>query len=266
MSNRLNVGIIVTATITIITISATTFKEEIKQCLGIQAGCCPIKQEITYPDGGLYKGKILNCKPNGIGVFNLANGDRYEGEVRNGKYHGKGTYNGTDGDHYEGEWENGRLIKGKGILIYKDKARYEGEFKPRLNGSPKGVYHEGFGKMTYPKESNKKSYEGQWKGGVFDGKGKIVWANGHTYEGDFKEGKYYGKGVYIWSNGNRYEGEFKNDSFNGKGVLIWSDGDRYEGEWINDKPHGFGIFTSSNGKRQYQNWDNGQLIESSSAE
>lgn len=266
MSNRLNVSIIVAVIIPIMAISANIFQQEIKQCLGIQAGCCPVKQEITYPDGGSYKGEILNCKPNGVGVFNWANGDHYEGEVRNGTFHGKGTYKGTDGNHYEAEWENGRLIKGKGILIYKDKSRYEGEFNQGLNGSVEVLSPEGFGKMTYPKGSKKKSYEGQWKDGVFDGKGKVVWADGHTYKGDWQKGKYHGKGVYIWPSGSRYEGEFKNDYFNGKGVRIWPNGDRYEGEWLNDKRQGFAIFTSSNGKREYQNWDNDQLIESSSAE
>ncbi len=35
-----------------------------------------------------------------------------------------------------------------------------------------------------------------------------VWPDGSKYEGDFKKGKKEGKGKFIWADGSRYEGEF----------------------------------------------------------
>ena len=44
-----------------------------------------------------------------------------------------------------------------------------------------------------------------------DGKGVMIWPDESRYDGDFKLGKIEGKGKKEFANGNRYVGEWKND-------------------------------------------------------
>ena len=45
-------------------------------------------------------------------------------------------------------------------------------------------------------------YEGEWKGGMRHGKGKMTYRNG-MYEGGWKDDKIYGFGVKTFENGTR---------------------------------------------------------------
>ena len=80
-------------------------------------------------------------------------------------------------------------------------------------------------------------YEGEFKEGIYHGKGKIVDKNNETkYEGDFVKGRYEGNGTLIYDNGNSYIGQFHHGKELGKGVLL--DKDRkvlYEGEFNEEK-------------------------------
>jgi hypothetical protein len=59
----------------------------------------------------------------------------------------------------------------------------------------------------------------------------MIFSDGNIYEGEFKDGNRNGKGKMIFSNGDIYEGEFKDGIENGKGKKIFSNGDIYEGEF-----------------------------------
>ena len=48
--------------------------------------------------------------------------------------------------------------------------------------------------------------------------------NGAIYEGDWKNGLFEGKGIYYYINGDRYEGDFKNDKREGKGIYYYNSG------------------------------------------
>jgi len=63
------------------------------------------------------------------------------------------------------------------------------------------------------------------------------------YDGDFKGGKRNGKGKLMCANGDVYDGDWRDDKRNGKGKYTWADGDVYDGEWRDDNQHG-------NGKRK----------------
>jgi len=104
------------------------FQKEIKQCIGLEVGFCPLTNEISYEGGNRYKGETLNGKPQGKGVFTTAKGDRYEGEFKNGTYEGKGIYTYANGKRHEVEWQNGKA-NGKGLYIYPNGDRIEGEWK-----------------------------------------------------------------------------------------------------------------------------------------
>lgn len=88
--------------------------------------------------------------------------------------------------------------------------RYEGDVK---NCSP-----DGFGKLVYLyKNSNIISYEGEFKNGLFNGKGTIKYKDGSIYTGEFKNGLRDGYGTFQDSKGKIiYDGLWKENIFLGK--------------------------------------------------
>ena len=97
-------------------------------------------------------------------------------------------------------------------------------------------------------------YEGEFKGGKTEGRGKHTWANGkftwasgNVYEGEWKGGMMEGRGKYTYADGNVYEGEWKADKKEGRGKYTYANGNFYEGEWKADKRKGRGKYTYATG-------------------
>lgn len=92
-------------------------------------------------------------------------------------------------------------------------------------------------------DSLKGTYTGDCKGGKANGNGKAVGVD--SYEGEFKNGVPEGKGKYTWSSGDFYYGSWKKGQKDGKGELHqFADGkenvvrgywkkDNYRGEFEN---------------------------------
>ena len=82
-------------------------------------------------------------------------------------------------------------------------------------------------------------YIGQFKDGLYHGKGKLYNEKGIlVYEGDFINGKPEGKGKYIEDDGEYYIGQWKNGLKHGKGIFYYKNGTiKYDGNWINDKKY-----------------------------
>jgi hypothetical protein len=119
--------------------------------------------------------------------------------------HGYGKQLWRDGARYEGEWKEGKA-NGKGIFYHLNGDVYEGEFvEDRANGY--GVYY----------HKNGSKYFGQWINDLKDGHGKEEWEDGAYYEGDFKEGRKHGHGTYLWSDGSTYTGAWRNNNIEGSG-------------------------------------------------
>ena len=103
----------------------------------------------------------------------------------------------------------------------------------------------GHGKMVY---ADSTVYEGDWKDGLWDGKGELSYPDGDYYKGEFSKHEFSGYGTYIYTNGARYEGYWKNGKFNGAGTMDYPDGSTYAGEWKDDKRNGLGVYyNASNG-------------------
>lgn len=64
-------------------------------------------------------------------------------------------------------------------------------------------------------------YEGDLKGGKFDGKGTFKYADGDVYEGNWKAGKREGHGIYRYASGRADVVTYKADVDVGEGVR-WS--------------------------------------------
>lgn len=82
-------------------------------------------------------------------------------------------------------------------------------------------------------------YDGEWKDGMYNGQGYLLYADGNYYKGAFVEGKRSGYGILQCTNGDRYEGNFLNDRENGELNCYYADGTFYKGNWVDgDWTHG----------------------------
>jgi len=69
----------------------------------------------------------------------LGKGITFNGQMKDGVRHGKGVQVWEDGSRFEGEWVNDRACTSKGKLIHGNGDIYEGEWKDdKANGM--GVY------------------------------------------------------------------------------------------------------------------------------
>lgn len=97
-------------------------------------------------------------------------------------------------------------------------------------------FAEGLGTAQWMADGkNTLTYEGTFRSGLLQGRGKMTAAGGDRYEGDYRDGKREGRGVYISGTGDRYDGEFRDNKRDGRGTLIRADGIRVEGNFMDGK-------------------------------
>jgi len=100
-------------------------------------------------------------------------------------------------------------------------------------------------------------YEGEFKNGKFNGKGKRLYFEKGKLVGEFKDNKAHGQGIYTYLDGAKYVGEYKLGKKHGQGTLTWPNGSEYVGYWKFGKREGHGIRTYSNGGKYEGEWKNG---------
>ncbi len=74
-------------------------------------------------------------------------------------------------------------------------------------------------------------YIGQFKNGLFDGKGQLILTTNEIYNGFFQEGKKSGDGLEMLANGDKYDGNFTDGKYDGYGLYTLSTGQTKEGIW-----------------------------------
>ena len=165
----------------------------------------------NYPEVGRYEGHFNeNGVPHGEGKITYEEGDVYEGELVDGKRSGKGKMTYKNGNIYEGEWAED-VRHGHGSLTYPSGYEYKGNW---LNGK-----REGHGTQSY---RNGDVYDGDWSNNEPHGHGKYTYAadvERSVYVGELSNGKYKGQGTMIYADGTKYEGEWADDHCNGRGIL-----------------------------------------------
>lgn len=109
---------------------------------------------------------------------------------------------------------------------------YTGEYKD-------GLFH-GKGLLI---DNDYNTFEGDFRNGYLHGKATILYNSGIKYSGYVKYDKYHGQGKLILNNNSFYEGDFEDGVKDGYGVYILENGDKYEGNFVNDKYGGKGVFT-----------------------
>ncbi|MCQ4294138.1 caspase family protein [Pseudomonas stutzeri] len=220
----------------------------------------------VLPDGGRYRGDIVDGLLQGGGRIDYPNGSYYLGQFKDGQWHGLGTWHSATGDRYEGEFKQG-LFDGLGRFSYAEGGVYEGEFKDgSMHGhgrfSQDGTVYEGeFRDNLYHGQGSLEyadgfSHHGQFRKGQPDGPGTRSDADGQL-SGDFIAGSLKGEGSFVTSQGERYSGQFENDQFHGQGHYEDSAGNAWSGTFIHGELSGTGTHVADDGSRysgQFRNW------------
>ena len=201
--------------------------------------------DAVLPDGGRYRGQVIDGLLQGEGRIDYPNGSHYIGSFRDGRWHGQGVWRGANGDRYEGAFKQG-LFDGQGRFSYASGGVYEGYFeRGSLNG--KGRYNEpGL------------SYEGEFKDGLYHGTGKLQEAEGSNYEGAFASGQPNGEGTRSDASGV-FSGTFTDGRLSGEGLYRGNDGEHYLGQFEDDLFHGQGRYEDAAGNVWKGEFKNGEL-------
>ena len=81
-------------------------------------------------------------------------------------------------------------------------------------------------------------YVGQWRDGLFHGRGTYTSVSGASYAGDWIEGLRHGGGSMIDCDQSIYQGGWALGQRSGRGDLTSLDGFKYRGTWLHDAPEG----------------------------
>jgi hypothetical protein len=189
--------------------------------------------DARLPDGGRYRGDVVNGLLQGQGRVDYPNGSGYAGQFKDGQWQGQGQWHGRNGEVYTGGFDHG-LFHGQGTLIAHG-ATYSGSFvKGRRDGE--GTFKEpGI------------SYRGGFKDDQYSGAGHIELDDGSQYQGWFAHGKPSGEGTRSDAAGNQFSGTFVNGLLEGHGTYSNADGDQYIGNFHHNQLNGRGRYENAAG-------------------
>ncbi|MHC8368742.1 C13 family peptidase [Pseudomonas sp. ZT5P21] len=189
--------------------------------------------DARLPDGGRYRGDLVNGLLQGQGRVDYPNGSWYAGSFDRGQWHGQGEWHGSNGEVYRGNFNLG-LFDGQGTLTTSG-SRYTGGFKAGRR--------EGEGTL----KENGMSYRGEFKADQYSGLGRLELDDGSSYQGQFAHGKPNGEGQRGDASGNQFTGHFKDGQLEGNGTFNSADGDIYVGGFKNNQLHGKGRYENADG-------------------
>jgi hypothetical protein len=201
--------------------------------------------DARLPDGGRYRGDVVNGVLQGQGRIDYPNGSGYIGQFSEGQWHGEGEWHGRNGETYKGGFNHG-LFEGQGTLVAHG-ATYTGGFKQgRRNGE---------GTLKEPGVS----YRGGFKDDQYAGFGHLELADGSQYQGEFAQGKPNGEGSRSDAAGNQFSGTFFNGMLEGHGNYNSAEGDRYIGHFRRSQLDGPGRYENADGDVWIGEFKNGAL-------
>jgi hypothetical protein len=196
-------------------------------------GESPLPPDARLPDGGRYRGDLVNGLLQGKGRIDYPNGSWYAGEFDKGQWQGQGEWHGSNGEVYRGQFNQG-LFDGRGALTTNGNS-YSGGFKAgRRDGE--GTLKE-----------NGMSYRGEFKADQYAGLGRLELEDGSSYQGQFAHGKPNGEGQRGDGNGNQFTGHFVDGQLEGNGTFNSAEGDIYVGSFKNNQLHGKGRYENADG-------------------
>ena len=226
------------------------------------------------PDGGEYRGALVNGRLQGAGDIQWPDGRRYQGEFEQGLYHGRGIYTYSDGSRYEGQFVRGNP-EGQGALYFRNGDQYVGQLRAgKMHGHGRftrktHVYEGDFADDEFTGQGSltvdgKLQYSGGFRDWIFNGEGQYFSEGGDSWKGTFVDGNLQGAGEHSDGDGNRYVGPFEFWQYHGKGIYYDRDKSRYEGEFRNGRFHGAGVMylpEAQHGVLSYRGeWRSGNLV------
>ncbi|WP_347902218.1 C13 family peptidase [Pseudomonas purpurea] len=189
--------------------------------------------DARLPDGGRYRGDLVNGLLQGQGRIDYPNGSWYAGQFDKGQWHGQGEWHGSNGEVYRGEFQQG-LFQGQGTLTTTGSS-YTGGFKlGRRDGE--GTLKE-----------NAMTYRGEFKADQYSGLGRLELDDGSQYQGQFAHGKPNGEGQRSDGNGNQFTGHFVDGQLESNGTFNSADGDIYVGGFKQNQLNGKGRYENADG-------------------
>ncbi|WP_297837333.1 C13 family peptidase [Pseudomonas sp.] len=189
--------------------------------------------DARLPDGGRYRGDVVNGLLQGQGRVDYPNGSWYVGQFQNGQWHGDGEWHASNGEVYRGQFQNG-LFHGFGTLTT-SAGSYVGGFKLGRR--------DGEGTLKEPGVT----YRGEFKADQYDGLGHLELDDGSQYQGLFAHGKPNGEGQRSDATGNQFAGKFVNGQLEGNGSFNSAEGDQYVGGFHDNQLQGRGRYENSDG-------------------
>ncbi|WP_277759446.1 C13 family peptidase [Pseudomonas sp. A34-9] len=189
--------------------------------------------DARLPDGGRYRGELVDGLLQGQGRVDYPNGSWYAGQFDKGQWHGQGEWHGSNGEVYRGQFQQG-LFDGQGSLTT-NASSYTGGFKQGRR--------EGEGTL----KENGMTYRGEFKADQYSGLGRLEMDDGSSYQGQFAHGKPNGEGQRGDASGNSFSGHFVNGQLEGNGTFNSADGDIYVGGFKNNQLHGKGRYENADG-------------------
>jgi len=270
------------------------------QC--VEGDCFNGKGTFVYPSGTKYTGQFKNGEIHGQGTCDYVNGTKYTGQWVQRYPEGYGIKTYPDGTQREGQWLRGQPINpegqvlefaskgntqttteldvqsgcvqgnceaGRGVYVYIDGSKYEGEFK-------NGKLH-GEGIWFYP---DGEKYVGGFKNNYSHGLGTIYHLDGTQTNGEWVDGEFLntrsassaeegciegdcknGIGTYIYEGGSaKYVGSFKNEIPEGTGICYYANGEKYEGQWSRGSFNGNGTLFMLDGSKVNGLWKDGTYL------
>ncbi|WP_434704031.1 peptidase C13 [Pseudomonas sp. Z1-12] len=197
------------------------------------AGESPLPPDARLPDGGRYRGDLVDGLLQGQGRIDYPNGSWYAGQFDKGQWHGTGEWHGSTGEVYRGQFHQG-LFHGQGSLTTPTSS-YTGGFKlGRRDGE--GTLKE-----------NGMTYRGEFKADRYSGLGRLELDDGSQYQGPFVNGKPNGEGQRFDASGNQFTGHFVDGQLQGKGTFNSAEGDVYIGGFRNNQLNGRGRYENADG-------------------
>lgn len=208
-------------------------------------GESPLPPDARLPDGGRYRGDLVNGLLQGQGRIDYPNGSWYAGEFDQGQWHGQGEWHGSNGEVYRGQFKQG-LFDGQGSLTTNGSS---------FTGSFKLGRRDGEGTL----KENGMTYRGEFKADQYSGLGRLELDDGSAYQGQFAHGKPNGEGQRGDGNGNQFTGHFVDGQLQGNGTFNSADGDIYVGGFKNNQLHGKGRYENADGDVWLGQFEEGSL-------
>eukprot|EP01048_Picozoa_sp_COSAG05_P015977 COSAG05_NODE_1996_length_3729_cov_2.633333_1_plen_988_part_10 len=185
--------------------------------------------KLVQASGVTYEGEWVAEIPHGQGTKIMVDGLTFTGEWHQGT-RVAGRQEWPNGDTFIGQWAFD-VPHGEGVFSYKESGeKFEGEFE---NGARK----DGYGIMTY---KNKDEYSGEWVNLLRHGRGLMRYGNGNTFDGQWVRGARRDGEVVASLAAGTYKGGWKHERPHGNGILSFVDGGLYEGQWNAGLRHGYG--------------------------